>query len=276
MKKLYLIAFMLVLSSQAIVAQKADVKDVVAKHVASVIAGEKSKKLKNLTAVGEASYIQGSNHQRPWVGKGVVVSEGKNVAIAMTFPLDNYPVDRINSDGKKLVVQFIRPGVRSALGDYLFRNEEIVKEGLFGGVLSTSWLLNFPDEKKGSMSVQGTKKLDGREVNVVEYNTRGGTGLSVRLFFDAETGRHVRTEYRRTISAQMGPTPELSARQSETIEEMTEEFGDFKTENGITLPRSYKVQLAQVYGGNRREFFYNMTFQNFFYDQQLDPSTFAF
>lgn len=272
MKKLPIQLLLLVLFAQSALSQKAEVKDVIAKHIASV--SNSPAKLKNLTALGEAGYIQGSNHQRPWVGKGVIVSEGKNLAIAMTFPLDNYPVERINSDGKKLVVQFVRPGTRSALGEYLVRNEEIIKEGIFGGTLSTAWLLNYPDEKKGSMSMQGTKKVNDREAYIISYSTRAGTGLSVRFFFDVETGRHLRTEYRRVISAQMGPTPELSARQNETIEEFTEDFGDFKTEGGFTLPRSYKLQLARVTGGNRREFFYDVALSSFYYNQQLDPATF--
>lgn len=275
MKNPILLLLLAALSFHAVMAQKVEVKDILEKHSTSVGGLEKGEKLKNLTAVGRADYIQGANHQRPWTGKGVFVSEGKKLAVAMSFPLDNYQVERLSSDGDKLIVQFIRPGVRSALGEYLVRNEEIVKEGLLGGVLSTAWLLNFPNEKKGSMSFQGTKKIDGRETYIVSYSTRAGTGLNVRLFFDADTGRHVKTEYRRVVSAQMGPTPELSARQNETIEEFSEEFGEFKTENGITLPSSYKMKLARVVGGNRREFFYNLTFENFYYDQQLDPATFA-
>ena len=72
----------------------------------------------------------------------------------------------------------------------------------------------------------------------------------------------------------MGPTPELSAKQNETIEELSEDFRDFKTENGVTLPRSYTLRLANVYGGNRREFLYSLKLSDFYYDQQLDAATF--
>lgn len=272
--KIILIFFTFVLTIQTVFSQKIEVKELISKHLASITGPERKAKLANVTAVGEAEFIQGVNHQRLATGKSVFVSDGKRVAMAMTFPLDNYPVDRVTFDSKKLSIPFIRPGIRSPFGDYLMRNEEIVKEGLFGGALSTGWMFHYPDEKKGSLSLEGKKKVDGREAYVVSYSPKAGSGLNVRIFFDSETGRHVRTEYRRVISAQMGPTPELSARQNETIEEMSEDFADFKTENGVTLPRSYKVRLASIRGGNTREFFYTLSFGTFYYDQQLDASTF--
>ena len=274
MKKITLIVLTLILSINTVSAQKIEVKDLISKHLGSITGPERKAKLANVTAVGEAEFIQGTNHQRLATGKSVLVSDGKKVAMAMTFPLDNYPVDRVIFDSKKLSIPFIRPGIRSPLGDYLVRNEEVVKEGLFGGALSTGWIFQYPDEKKGALSVEGKKKVDGREAYVVSYSPKAGSGLNVRIFFDSETGRHVRTEYRRVISAQMGPTPELSARQNETIEEMSEDFADFKTENGVTLPRSYKVRLASIRGGNTREFLYTLTFGTFYYDQQLDAATF--
>lgn len=254
--------------------QKVSIDAIVSKNLASIVSPDRKTKLVNITALGESIYVQGNNHQRPWTGKSAVVSDGKKLAIAMTFPLDNYPIDRINFDGKKLTVPYITPGVRSALGMYLVKNEEIVKEGLFGGVLSTGWTFHYPEEKKGSMSVQGTKEIDGRQAYIVSYSSKAGSGISIRLFFDVETGQHLRTEYRRVISAQMGPTPELSAKQNETIEELSEDFRDFKTENGVTLPRSYTLRLANVYGGNRREFLYSLKLSDLYYDQQLDAATF--
>lgn len=257
-------------------AQKIEVKDIVSKHLLAVKSATQKAKVTNITAVGETSYAQGSNHQREYTGKSVLVSDGKKIALAAALPLQDYPFERVVYDGKKLTLPFIRPGARSPLGNFLFLNDEIVKEGLFGGVLSTGWLLNFPDEKKGSMSVEGTKKLGGTDVHVVSYNTRGGTGLTVKLFFEVETGRHVRTEYRRKSTSSMSGSPEASASlTSDIIEEMSEDFGEFKTEAGVTLPTSYKIRVAQVRSTNSREFLYTMKVATFYYNQQLDATTFA-
>jgi len=261
----------------AVFSQKVDVKDVISKHIASIVSAEQKTKITNLTDVGEASYVQGTNYQRSYPGKSVIVSDGKKFALALEFSLQEYPMERVIFDGKKVSLSYIQPGVRSALGNYLYTYDEIVKEGLFGGVLSTGWLFNFPDEKKGSMSYSGLKKLDGKEVHVISYNTRGGTGLSVKLFFEAATGRHLRSEYRRTsTSSTVSGNPDASASLTrDIIEEMSEEFGDFKTEAGVTLPTTYKIRISQSNGGRSAEWTYTIKVSTFYYNQQLDASTFV-
>jgi hypothetical protein len=269
----YMFAFTILTSVAA--AQKVEVKDIVSKHLISVVSPEQKTKVTNITAVGKTTYSQGLNHQREYSGDSVLVSDGKKLALAAAFPLQDYPYERVIYDGKKLSLPYARPGVRSALGNFLFDSNEIVKEGLFGGVLSTGWLLNFPDEKKGSMSSDGTKKIDGNEVYVISYNAKAGSGLTVKMYFDVATGRHVRTEYRRKSTQSMAHSPEASASATnDIIEEMSEDFGDFATEAGVTLPRSYKIRIAQVIGSSSREFFYNMKVATFYYNQQLDAATF--
>jgi hypothetical protein len=269
------LAFVL-LVAPSVSAQKIQLQDIVSKHLLAVKSAEQKTKVTNITAVGETSYAQGSNHQREYTGKSVLVSDGKKVALAVALPIQDYPFERVTYDGRKVTLPFIRPGTRSPLGNFLFINDEIVEEGLFGGVLSTAWLLNFPEEKKGSMSVEGTKKLSGKDVHVVSYNTRGGTGLQVKMFFETESGRHVRTEYRRKSTSSMAGSPEASASfTNDIIEEMSEDFGDFRTEAGVTLPTSYKIRVRQVTGTNSREFFYTMKVGAFYYNQQLDAATFA-
>lgn len=269
----YLVALTVFIS--VVPAQKPEIKDLVSKHLTSVVSPEQKTKITNLTALGKTTYAQGVNHQREYTGDSVLVSEGKKVALAAAFPLQDYPFERVIYDGKKLSLPFVRPGTRSALGNFLFDSSEIVKEGLFGGVLSTGWLLNFPDEKKGSMSLEGTRKIDGKEVYIVSYNARAASGLRILLFFDVATGRHVRTEYRRKSTQSMAHSPEASASATnDIIEEMSEDFGDFSTEAGVTLPKSYTIRISQTIGSNNREFFYNMKVTTFYYNQQLDAATF--
>src|SRR5690349_7018937 len=242
----------LLMTGPSVLAQKLTAEEIFSKSLDAGVAPERRAKLKNVTAVGDASYTQGTNHQRSIPGKSVFVSDMDRVAVAMTFQLDNYRSDRLAFDGKKLAIPFIQPGIRSVFGDFLNKNEEIVKEGIFGGALSTAWLLGEREGRIKRLSNSGTKKIDGKELLVLNYSTRSGTGLTVRFFFDPKTFQHVRTEYKRTISAQMGPTPETSAKQNETIEEMSEDFGDHATENGVTMPRTYKIRIASVRGGNTR------------------------
>ena len=87
----------------------------------------------------------------------------------------------------------------------------------------------------------GTKKIDGKEVYAVGYSRKGGSDVDVTMYFDKETFRHVRTEYKRTSSAGIGTSPEQSSGFSETRYKLVEDFGNFKTVNGLTLAQSYKV-----------------------------------
>lgn len=277
MKKIIFLVVLAVCIAPSAFSQKLEVKDVISKHLASIVSPEQKTKITNLTAVGEAGYVQGTNYQRSHPGKSVIVSDGKKFALALAFSLQDYPMERVIYDGKKVSLSYITPGNRSPLGNYLFTYDEIVKDGLFGGVLSTGWLFNFPDEKKGSMSYSGLKKLDGKEVHVISYNTRGGTGLGVKLFFDAGTGRHLRTEYRRTsTSSTVSGNPDASASLTrDIIEEMSEDFSDFKTEAGVTLPTTYKIRISQSNGGRSAEWSYTIKVGTFYYNQQLDASTFV-
>ena len=275
MKKTIFLLIALAVSAFAVSAQKLEVKDIVAKHLASVMSPEQKVKVTNLTAVGETTYVQVSNHQREYTGKSVLVSDGRKTALAIALPLQDYPFERVMFDGRKATFPFIRPGVRSPLGNFLFTQDEIVKEGLFGGVLSTGWLFNYPDEKKGTLSVEGSKTFDGKEVQVIRYTTKSGSGIGVKMFFDSATGRHVRTEYRRKTTQLMSRNPNASASSgNEIIEEMYEDFGDFKTEAGVTLPTLYKIRVAQIFATNTAEFSYTMKIATFYYNQKLDASTF--
>jgi len=275
MKSLFLLIAVVALASLSASAQKLSAEELVAKHLDSIGTTADRAKIKNIVAAGEVSFAQGLNDKNSALGKGVIASEGAQSALAMSFPIQLYPTEKIIFDGKRVNVAFVRPGVRSAFGEYLTSYENIVNGGLLGGTLTTTWAFYNDANKKAKMSVEGLKKIDGKEMYAVRYNPKGGSDVDIRLFFDKDTFRHVRTEYKRTISAQMGANPNLSASQTETTENLTEEFGDFKTENGLTLPRSYKIRLRIDRGKATREYFYNFALSTFYYNQQLDAATFA-
>src|SRR5215213_5672583 len=110
MKKTILAICALACFVQAGFSQKLEVKDVISKHLASIVGPERQADVKNLTAVGGATYTQPSNRQRQYQGKVVMVSDGRKLAFAMTFNLDGYSVEQIVYDSKKLNVAFVRPG----------------------------------------------------------------------------------------------------------------------------------------------------------------------
>ena len=188
-------------------------------------------------------------------------------------------------DGNKVTVGSPRPGSHGYWGNFLLTYDNIVKQGLLGGVLSDSWpLLNFSN-KKQSLEVRGTRKLNGKTAYEVEYIPRGTSDLKIVLLFDAETFQHVRSEYTRVISAGLGSSStlatgrtsgadEASARQRPTRYKMTEDFSDFKKEGGLSLPHSYKVGLEFDTRGGTFVGNWQMTLTDFAFNQPIPPQTF--
>jgi len=252
---------------------KAD--EIVSKHLASVGTADLRYGDTDISLVGDVVLTVARISARDVVGKVVLASQGKKSLFAMTLPLVTYPMEKMISDGKDLSIAQPTETSRSALGEYLFTNQSLIQGGLLGGVLHKGWTLNDLAGRKARVSTNGTKKVDGREAYILSYEPNKGGGITIKLFFDKETFHHVKTEYSRMLSAQMGATPDISSRQSESYENLTEEFGDFKTEKGLTLPRAYKLTLYIQRAGSLKEYVYKFTLDDIYYNQKLDPNTFV-
>jgi hypothetical protein len=148
-------------------------------------------------------------------------------------------------------VKPLRPGLRSPLGQFFLSHDVLFSEGLVGGTLSASWPLLTVAERKPKIEYSGLKKIDGKQAHELRYKPRKGSDLSIRLFFDAETFQHVRSEYDRTVVATMGSAPADSVSQRETRYKVVERFSDFRKEGSVTLPHSYRFELIiQSTSGN--------------------------
>ena len=167
---------------------------------------------------------------------------------------------------------------------FFAENEEIVGEGLVGGVLSESWPLLNLQEKNPKLEYSGTKKINDRQVHAIKYRPRKGSELNITLFFDAETFQHVRTEYEKTfystaqtrIPSEPGRLPSASeARGAPQRLTVYEAFSDFKTEGGLNLPHVYKFELSVQ--SNIRPLLINWTFNltEFTFNAPVNPSEFV-
>jgi hypothetical protein len=181
-----------------------------------------------------------------------MASQGNVHLINMTFDSPVYPSESVKYDGKKLTASQFKPGFRTSLAQFFLDNEVVFKEGLFGGVLSTSWpLLNLQD-KNPKLEYAGLKKVGGKQMHALKYIPRTGSDLKITLFFDAETFQHLRSEYERTIYATdqqriAGPgrmdNPSTQRSTPARINAF-EEFSDFRPEGGLNLPHDYKFELS--------------------------------
>jgi hypothetical protein len=225
--------------------QKMKAEDVVAKHLESIGTAEARAKAKSRIIQGTAFAtirIGGTGQSE---GGAVLASQGTQSLISIVYGNKEYPYERMGFDGKVLTVGELRPGQRTTLGTFLMAHEMLFREGLIGGALSTAWPLADMSTKSAKLKYAGTKKVNDRQAHVLEYNAKNDTGLKTRLYFDAETFQHVRTEYEQRIIQQMPSQPGVTQAQGEDISRVVEEFSDFKPEEGLTLPHTYKLTFSR-------------------------------
>jgi hypothetical protein len=207
-------------------------------------------------------------------GPAVFSSEGNKSLLGFAFGQADYPQENIAYNGKELTAGFVRPGLRSVLGDFLLTHKIVFKEGLISGALSSAWpLLDF-SKRNAKLEYVGEKEIDGRSFYVLKYFPKGGSELQIKLFFDKETFRHVRSEYERFINAPMAGSVDLSARQRETRYNMVEEYADFQMENGLNLPHTYKLKLSIMSQRETGNFEWMFKLNKFEFNQPIDPKAF--
>jgi len=186
-------------------------------------------------------------------GQALLASQGAANLINLKFETPEYPYELLRFDGKKFIAIPFKPGSRTCLAQFFQDNEVIFKEGLAGGILSESWPLLKVEEKNPKLEYSGLKKIDGRELHALRYGPRKGSEMKIVLYFDPQTFQHVRTEYsqvlyaneQRRIGGTSGsglPAPNQTA--SNAHIEAYEEFSDFKVEEGLNLPHTYKFHLS--------------------------------
>ncbi len=255
-------------------AQKIKVEDIIAKHLDSIGTAEKRTALKSLIAVGEITVQSISPKNLPAQGRIVMASAGTKNFFGLNLNSIDYPSEKFSFDGKKANVGYVRVGQRSLLGNFILSNGLLLEESLLGGTLSTSWAFVDMTDNKAKFSSEGTKKIDGKEVYAVGYSVKGGGDVDVTLYFDKETFRHVRSEYKRIASAGIGRTPEQSSGYSETRIKLTEDFSDFKEAGGLMLPHTYRIIYSTTGQNGTNEIQWNAKLTEFAFNQPLADSSF--
>ena len=209
-------------------------------------------------------------------GPVVFASQGGKLFFSIQFDYLNYAAEQVSFDGEKCYVGNIKPGVRSQLGQFLYQYNEIVKEGLLGGVLSTGWPLLDLKGRRPRLDYRGLKKISGQELLELRYRMRkGGGNLNIRLYFDPGSFRHIATIYKLTISAPMGRTTEESARQSDTRFTLEEWFSDFRPTDELDLPTHWTMRLTLETGRGNFLGKWDMTFHQIAHNLSIDPQLFV-
>ena len=245
-------------------------EEIVAKHLESMGSVEQRAPSRSRTAMGTSLMNLRSGGTGQANGPAIIVSKGNAMLINATFESPDYPFERISYDGDKLVVKQFRPGTRSPIGEFFLSYDEIFKEGIFGGTLSTAWTMLHLDERKPKLKYDGTDKVDGKSVYKLRYEPRKSSDLKIKLYFDAETFRHIRTEYERVVAAQMGANPRDSANQKETRFKIVENFSDFVSAAGLTIPQKYTIEYTIISRNNPLVIDWTFDFKKFAFNQPIN------
>jgi hypothetical protein len=255
---------------------KISVEEIVSKHLASIGTPEALSAVKSRIMVGNVKATSRLNFVGQFAGVAQFASAGEMVVLAMVFDSSVYQYEKAGFDGKKITVGLAQ-GDQSLFGDYLKSQDDIIKEGLLGGVLSSNWALQNVQARKAKLIYAGTVNINDRQLYKVKYvPNNGGGGLTISLYFDVETFHHVRNEYQYVISPGIGVRPGEgigATNNSERKYKLTENFSGFKTEGQLTLPHKYWINLT-VDSGITRSIDWVMEFSQFIYNQDLDSKVF--
>jgi hypothetical protein len=178
-------------------------------------------------------------------GKARVSSEGRRFRLELGFSSSEYYGETLAYDGHKVEVGFMQTGRRSPLGEFLATYDVLLKEGLVAGVLSSAWpFLDLPG-RGPKLKYEGLKKVGDRTLHEIAYKAARGQGdVHVSLFFEPESFRHVRSEYRIALMPSMSSAIDHSASQQDTRFELDETFADFETLGGLTLPKRWTLTFT--------------------------------
>jgi hypothetical protein len=235
---------MITASTFNVYGQEITPEQLIAKHRDSIGTKEALAAVKDMMVVSDARCVF-TGSAAVLNGKALILSEGDKSLWGMSFNSNDYPQEKFGFDGKDVRVAKPTPSAgRSPLGDFLFTYPTLLKGGLLGGTLSSAWALK--TERKAKISIDGKKTVDGKNTIALSYSPKGGSDVTVKMYFDDQTFQHVRTEYSLVISATQGSSIDTSASQTSTIIKVVETFSNFAKAGNLTLPKVYKIRYTRT------------------------------
>lgn len=277
------VALFLTAASSLMSGAEMKAEDVVARHLDSIGSAP-------ARSAVHSRILQGTSRFKMLVGGGgelqgtsALVSEGRKAVVMLKLANGDYRGEQFVTDGEKVSVATTTSGHRrSAFGDFVHSQDQIVREGLLGGTLTTAWALLHLDENKPKLSFDGEKKADGRPAYQLTYHSRKNDDMTVHLYFDSENFRHVMTTYTITLASGLAPNAGAgaadvtkSSRQQEIRYTIEERFSDFATTEGVTLPSKYSIHFTrELQSGSTEVSEWDIVADQISNNTSLDPRNF--
>jgi len=223
--------------------EKLKPEELIAKHLESIGPAEKRKAIKTRATAGTAQVVFRVGGNGNLSGKGNILSDGPSVRMGFNFPALDYPGEQLAFDGSKVTAGQISPGNYPPFSGFIYQNDFLLKEGLLFGALSTGWTLLDVSSKQPKLESTGLKKIEGRELYELKYLSRSTkVNMQAWLYFEPETFRHVRSQYKLEVPATQMTRITDSAEMVRY--QILEQFDQFKEVDGLTLPHAYKLDFT--------------------------------
>src|SRR5947207_2290756 len=122
--------------------------DLVARHLESIGSAPARKGVKTRMAHGTVQFKLLSGGAGTLEGTSAFVSEGNKFHFMMKFNNADYQGEHFISDGERIqVATATGQQSRSSLGGLMYVQDVMLREGLWGGELSTAWALSNLEER---------------------------------------------------------------------------------------------------------------------------------
>ena len=121
----------------------------------------------------------------------------------------------------------------------------------------------------------GTGTIDGKSVYKLKATGSGTGDLSITLYFDAESFRHVRSEYYFRTGQLLSPSPNATVHVISTAPTeytLTENFSNITKVDDLILPLTYTISYEAQ--SIERSLTWRVSFQQVFNNQTIDASAF--
>lgn len=252
---LMMIAFV----STAFAGDKLSVDDLVSKHLDAVFTERNTIRLgRGASGVAIRDVLLGGTGHRE--GKASFVSKDNAFQLVLDFNSSEYLGEQYTWDGAHSRSSANGVDKYSALAQFVQQHEELMRDGLFGGTLNAGWALSTLKTHNPKLHYDGLKKFNGKMLHQVTYiPKKSDNDLTVRLYFDPETFRHVASTYEfagqllslsQNIPKVMTTPGQNMPDTQKVVEHVEENFSDFKPEGGLTLPHHWQLRYMQEHGSS--------------------------
>lgn len=250
MRKAFLVTILLFTCS-LIAQDKMKPEELIAKHLDSIGTAEVRAAVKTRTVNGKFVMHPIVGGTGDSMGDAGVLTSGQRMKLLLRSSSERYAGEKVWFDGKRPGVDMANVGTRTYLGDFLYHNDCILRDGLFSGAVGTSWALEDVKARGAKLVYDGLKVVDGKSLLQLTYiPKKSASELEIRLFFDPETYRHVMTQYKIEVVPYMSVRASRNDRQastqnsSKTRYNIVERFSEFQTADGITLPTKWQIDYS--------------------------------